>query len=185
MQLPQHCALHDTMLNPDDIIPSRCKSDKPDAPKPDPEPPPLQINPNVDIGDACTPPIARTVQLRRIKIHNVAKHKVDPPPHLKQNLTTVIHAQLDTGANMTCTNVEAVLHDCKPCTQSFPCKVRLVGAIGEAGDENMGTHPLGEGTLHVPASTSSGFTPVRCVHSPHLTSALSCEDDVLCSQHDF
>ena len=38
--------------------------------------------------------------------------------------------------------------------------------------------PLGEGTLHVPASTSFGHTPVRCVHSPHLTSALLCEDGV-------
>jgi len=181
----QHYPSYDTMLDPDDVIPSRYEEDEPDATAPDPEPPPLHINPNINIGDAYTPPIARTVQLRRIKIHSITKHKVDPPPHLEQNLTTIVRAQLDTGADITCANIKAVLHNYKPYTQSFPCKVRLVGAIGNDGDKNMGVYPLGEGTLHVPASTSSGHMPVRCVYSPHLTSTLLCEDDILRSQNNL
>ena len=99
----QHYMSHDTVLDPDDFIPSPFELDKPDEPTPDPEPPPLQMSQNTNFGDACTPPVARTVQLRQIKIHNITKHKVDQPPHSRRNLTTVVRAQLDTGADITCT----------------------------------------------------------------------------------
>ena len=81
------------------------------SPTPDPEPPPLHVDHDTNFGDAYTPPVARTIQIRRIKMHNITKHKVDPPPHLRRDLTTVVRAQLDTGADMTCTNIKAVLHD--------------------------------------------------------------------------
>ena len=185
MQPMQHHPSSDTVFDPDNIIPLRYNLDKPDAPVPDPEPPPSKIHTTPNIGDACTPPIARTAQIRRMKTHNVTKHKVYPPPHLKRDLTTVVRAQLDTGADITCTNIKAVLHNCKPHSQSFPCRVRLVGAIGKTGEKDVGMHLLGKGTLHIPALTSSGFIPVRCVCSPHLTTTLPCEDNILRSQHDL
>ena len=173
------------MLDPDDIIPSKYAYDDPDEPQLNAQPSSITIDVNGQHGDAYTPPITKNIQLRRIKIHNITKHKVDPPPTLKRNLTTVVRAQLDTGADITCTNIKAVLHECKPHSQSFPCKVCLVGAIGKAGDKGLGIHPSGEGILHMPASTSTGFIPVRCVYSPHLTSTLLCEDNILCSQQNL
>ena len=112
-----HYASSDTVIDPDDMVPSLQTFDEPGTTKPDPEPPPIKIDPHIPIGDAYTPPLVPNIQLRRIKIHNITKHKVDPPKHLPRNLTTVVRAQLDTGADITCTNVRAALHNYKPYSQ--------------------------------------------------------------------
>ena len=172
----------DTELDPDDILPSDFNHDEPEPPIPLPKKDSLPVDTNLNIVTAYTPPLARDLQIRQIRVHSITKHQVDPAPNLKRDLTTVIRAQLDTGADITCTNLLHVLHDYKPYTKSFPCRVRLVGAIGNNGDENLGIYPLGEGLLHIPASTTIGYIPVRCVYSPHLTSTLLCEDDIIRTQ---
>ena len=82
-QPTQHYMSHDTMLDPDDYIPSPFDCDEPDSPPPDPEPPPLPISKHSTFNDAYTPPLAPSINLQRIKIHNITKHKVDPPPLLR------------------------------------------------------------------------------------------------------
>ena len=172
----------DTELDPDDLLPSDFNHDEPEPTLQTPKKDMLPINTDVQIVDAYTPPLAHDLKIRRIRIHSITKHQVDPPPKLQRNLTTVIRAQLDTGADITCTNLLHVLHNYKPYTKSFPCRVRLVGAIGKNGDENLGIYPLGEGFLHIPASTQNGYIPVCCVYSPHLTSTLLCKDDIIRTQ---
>ena len=172
----------DTELDPDDILPSDFNNDEPELPIPTPKKESLPIDTNVNVVTAYTPPLAHNLQIRQIRIHSITKHQVDPAPKLQRDLTTVIRAQLDTGADITCTNLVHVLHNYKPYTKSFPCRVRLVGAFGDNGDKNLGTYPLGEGLLHIPASTTIGYIPVCCVYSPHLTSTLLCEDDIIRTQ---
>ena len=43
-----------------------------------------------------------------------------------------IKAHLDTGAKVTVSNLQYILHNYKPYTRSFKCPVQLVGAIDEA-----------------------------------------------------
>ena len=113
----------DTELDPDDILPSDFNQDEPELPIPIPTPQQLPIQTKLDIVDAYTPPLARDLKIQRIRIHNITKHHVAPPPRLHWNLTTVICAQLDTGADITCTNILHILHDYRPYTNSFPCCV--------------------------------------------------------------
>ena len=125
----------DTELDPDDILPSDFNNDEPELPIPTPKKESLPIDTNVNVVTAYTPPLAHNLQIRQICIHSITKHQVDPAPKLQRDLTTVIRAQLDTGADITCTNLVHVLHNYKPYTKSFPCCVRLVGAFGDNGDK--------------------------------------------------
>jgi len=91
-----------------------------------------------------------------------------------------IRAQLDTGAMVTCTNLLHVFHDFRYYDTKFPCRKRLTGAI----DKSVGILPLGEGTLHVPAINRQGYVAVKCLYSPHLTSTLLSENDILFTSGD-
>ena len=83
-----------------------------------PDVPPDQLS-----GDPYTPPIVQQTTLRQINIHNITKHKVPKPPPVSHDTTVAIWAQLDTGADITCTNLMDILHMYCSYTSSFPCKV--------------------------------------------------------------
>ena len=72
----------------------------------------------------------------------------------KDNLTT-IHGQFYSGADATVTNLLIYLHVYKQYDATSKCPVKLTCAVGT---QNM--HPLGEGFLHLPAPTPSGFLAV-------------------------
>ena len=67
-------------------------------------------------------------------------------------------AHLDTGAKVTVTNLQYILHDYKPYTESFKCPVRLIGAI----DKSNAIYPEGEGYLSIPAEIKTGYIHVKC-----------------------
>ena len=52
--------------------------------------------------------------------------------------------------------------------------MKLTGVVG-----TKDIHPLGEGFLHLPAPTPSGFLAVRCFYSPHLHFTLVSPRDIL------
>ena len=99
-------------------------------------------------GDAHTLPSAKQLAMRRANVHKMTKHKLPDPLQLQDDMTTAMRAQLDTGADMTCSNIVETLNDCREQSESFPCEVHLVGAIGKDGDKDLGVHPWGGGHLH-------------------------------------
>ena len=116
----------------------------------------------------CTPQAQRTAyapptshRVKRIRVNSINTDQIipDPPfiPHT--DVPTTIRAQIDTGADLTCTNLIEILHDYSSYSKSFPCRIKLVGAV----DSNDGIYPLGEGYIHVPASTKQG-RPITAGH---------------------
>ena len=76
----------------------------------------------------------------------------------------------------TCvTNLQYILHDYKPYTESFKCPVRLIGAI----DKSNAIYPEGEGYLSIPAKVETGYIHIKCYYSPRLTSTLLSENCIL------
>ena len=113
----------------------------------------------------CTPQAQRTAyvpptshRVKRIRINSINTDQIipDPPfiPH--SDVPTTIRAQIDTGADLTCTNLIEILHDYSSYNKSFPCRIKLVGAV----DSNDGIYPLGEGYIHVPASTKQEYVRI-------------------------
>ena len=80
---------------------------------------------------------------------------------------TAVCGQFESGADATLTNLLIYLHDYKHYNTKFKCPVKLTGAIG-----TKDIHPLGEGFLHLPASTPSGFLTVCYFYSPQFSSTL-------------
>eukprot|EP00536_Pseudo-nitzschia_multiseries_P008599 jgi/Psemu1/20795/gm1.20795_g len=62
-----------------------------------------------------------------------------PPPDLDHDITTSIRAQIDTSANITCTNMIDILHDYKAYNISFPCPFKLTGTIHNKPIYNLPT----------------------------------------------
>ena len=115
-----HYPSHDTCVDPDEILPSIFNNDEPHDV--------LTANPlsyketkHKLHGDAHTPPLARQIHIRRINIQKTPENDLQIPPQLPQNMTTTVRAQLDTGAEITCTNLCDALHDYGPYDKSFPC----------------------------------------------------------------
>ena len=125
---------------------------------------PLQMmTPTVSSEDTC-----RVNNLKSVSLIEDASYSNDD-----------IRAQLDTGAMVTCTNF-CTLYDFRYYDSKFPCTKRLTGAI----DKSVGVLPLGEGSLRVPAINRQGYIAVKCLYSPHLTSTLLSENDVLLTSED-
>ena len=124
---------------------------------------------------AYAPPTSHHVKQIRINLINTEQFILEPPfiPH--SDVPTTICAHIDTGADLTCTNLIEILHDYCPYSKSFPCRIKLVGAL----DSNNGTYPLGEGYIHVPAAIKQGYVRIQCVYSPQLSSTLISEDDII------
>ena len=96
--------------------------------------------------DAHTPPLAKQLAMRRVHAHKTAKHEPPELPKSQSNMTSAMHAQLDTGADETCSNTVETLHDHREHSKSFPCEVCLVGAIRKDDDKDLGVHPSGKDT---------------------------------------
>ena len=65
-------------------------------------------------------------------------------------------------------------------TSSFPCPVRLTGAITEDNGVSNSIVPLGEGFILVPSRfPQRGFVRVKVYYSPHLTGTIINEDDIM------
>ena len=93
---------------------------------------------------------------------------------------TVVCGQFDSGADATVANLLIYLHDYKQYNTKFKCPVKLTGAIG-----TKDIHPLGEGFLHLPASTPSGFLTVCYFYSPQFSSTLVSPWDILNTFKDW
>ena len=91
-----------------------------------------------------------------------------------------IRAQLDTGAKVTCTNVLHILHNFKYYDSTFPSSFRLTVAI----DKSFAVLRLGEGYLNITAINRQGFIAGKCLYSPHLTSSLLSENDIILTSGD-
>lgn len=91
----------------------------------------------------------------------------DEPSELISIDINEIRAQIDTGAHVSCTNLQHILHQYTAFNESFPCPIRMKGAITDTK-----AIPLGVGYLHVPAPTPQGFLPVLAFYNPALTSTL-------------
>ena len=113
----------------------------------------------------CTGP--NSLLCKQVCVDETGRHELPKPPQPPHGTTTAMHAQLDAGADMMCTNIVETLHDCRECSKSFPCKVCLIGAIGKDGNENSGVHPLEESHLHIPATSTIDCVQVQCACSPH------------------
>ena len=92
---------------------------------------------------------------------------------------TAIRGHFDSGADATITNLLMYLRNYRTYTTRFKCPVRLTGAVGTTD-----IYPLGEGFLHLPAPTPSGYLSVRCFYSHHLTSTLVSPRDILKTSPD-
>ena len=108
----------DTIVHPNDVAHDPFTDDEIDTTWTSKLPPPEQSGPPESSdhlnGDPYTPPLAASVTLCRININDISKHNVPKPPSLSHDMTNVVRAQLDTGANITCSNLIDVLHDYRP-----------------------------------------------------------------------
>eukprot|EP00536_Pseudo-nitzschia_multiseries_P016687 jgi/Psemu1/47327/gm1.47327_g len=85
-----------------------------------------------------------------------------PLLNIDHGIATLIRAQIDTGADITCTNMIGILHDYRPYT------LNVTGAIG-----NKSVFPIGKGYIHIPTTTPASYAHICCVYfSPSLTSYL-------------
>jgi len=64
----------------------------------------------------------------------------------------MFHAQIDTGAFVSCTNQKDYLHDYRKFDVKHPCPIKLQPAM-----EGSDAVPIGYGYLHVPAHNEMGF----------------------------
>ena len=106
--------------------------------------------------DAYAPLTSHHVKQIRINSINTDQLIPEPPFILHSDVPTTIRAQIDTGADLTCTNLIEILHDYCPYSKSFQCRIELVGAV----DSNDGTYPLGEGHIHVLAAMKQGYVRI-------------------------
>ena len=93
---------------------------------------------------------------------------------------TVFRALVDTGAWGSATCHKELIMDYTKYTSSFPCPVRLTGAITEDNGVSNSIVPLGEGFILVPSwFPQRGFVQVKVYYSPHLTGTIINEDDIM------
>jgi hypothetical protein len=89
------------------------------------------------------------------------------------DLTSQPRAQMDDGAQVTCTNDRTLLHGYKEYGSDFPCPIRLHPAA-----KGPGILPLGEVYLRVPAPAPIGHLDFLAYYSPGRTATLLSECDL-------
>ena len=89
--------------------------------------------------------------------------------------------QIKTGAAVSCTDKLHILHDYWAYDDIFPCPIKLFTALDKSED----VLPLGKGYLHVPAVNRQDFVAVWCFYSPHITSSLISENDIMKTAIDY
>jgi hypothetical protein len=85
----------------------------------------------------------------------------------------VYHAQIDTGAFVTCTDQKHLLHGYSTYDEDCPSPVWLLPAT-----DGSDVVPEGHGYLHVPAGNSQGFLAVHCYYHPSLCTMVIDEHDL-------
>ena len=104
--------------------------------------------------------------LLQYEVETIDHERVDPDN---------IRGQLDTGAKVSCTNCEFLLHRYMAYTKAKPSRIRMTAAIeGEAP-----VTPEGEGYLWIPSDNTIGYVEVKAYYSPLFTSTLIDEDSVM------
>ena len=85
----------------------------------------LNPDPNhVVNGAVCALPSARQLAAQCVHVDETTKLKLPEPPQPPHIITAAEPAQLDSGADVTCTNTVETLHeDHRECDKSSPCKV--------------------------------------------------------------
>ena len=111
-------------------------------------------------------------------LDNVCSDPPAAPPELQAPAVDddpdVPRAQIDTGAFVSCTGSKSLLHNYREFTPEFPCPVKLLPAT-----DGSDAIPLGFGYLHVPASNSAGFLPVRTFYHPAIRTTVIDERDFI------
>ena len=91
---------------------------------------------------------------------------------------TVFCALVDTGNWGSATCHKELIMDYTKYISSFPCPVRLTGAITEDNVVSNSVVPLGEGFILVPSRfLQRGYVHVKVYYSPHLTSTIINEEN--------
>ena len=93
---------------------------------------------------------------------------------LDTDVTSAAHAQIDTGADTTCTNLLYLLHRYKPFSPSNPCPLHLRPA-----KKGATITPLGAGYLRVPAPTILGYKDVYTFYSPDLNTTVISDNSLI------
>ena len=84
-------------------------------------------------------------------------------------------AQIDSGARVTVTNLLFILRDVKWFTNEYPSPVKMYGAT----NRKLLITPSAVGHLRIPALTLNGYIDVKCYYSPHFSSTLLSESDLV------
>jgi len=101
-----------------------------------------------------------------VQVETVADHPDDDPD--------AIRAQVDTGAHVSCTDQQHMLHGYREFTRSRPSPVKLMPAT-----VNSDAVPKGVGYLHVPAKNAQGYLPVQTFYTPYLCTTVIDERDIV------
>ena len=86
-----------------------------------------------------------------------------------------IREKLDTGAKVSCTNIEYILHNYKPYTSKFLLPLQLKATL----DTSKSNLPKGEGYIRVSSTTTQGYIDIKKHYPPCLTSTLISENSIL------
>ena len=109
---------------------------------------------------------------------DIAPEEPDGPPEVGapedflSDDPEAIRAQIDTGAFVSCTDLQHMLHDYREFSKERPSPVRLMPAT-----ENSDAVPKGYGYLHVPAHNQQGHLAVRTFFHPALRTTVIDERD--------
>jgi len=99
-----------------------------------------------------------------VQVETVADHPDDDPD--------AIPAQVNTGAHVSCTDQQHMLHGYREFTHSRPSPVKLMPAT-----VNSDAVPKGVGYLHVPAKNAQGYLPVQTFYTPYPQTTVIDERD--------
>ena len=81
---------------------------------------------------------------------------------------------MDNGAKSSVTNLIHLLRNVMFYNERYPCRVRMKGATSK-----VIIVPTAVGYLRVKTNNIYGYIDVKCYYSPHFTSTLLSENDVL------
>jgi len=84
-----------------------------------------------------------------------------------------LRAQIDTGADVSCTDQLHMLHQYREFDEAFPSPIKMMGGIVHSN-----AAPKGHGYLHIPAHNERGFLAVRTFYTPLLRITVVDERDL-------
>ena len=88
------------------------------------------------------------------------------PLACRSSIDNATRGHLDPGSQATTIPYKHLLSRYRVYTKEFPCPVRLVSA------DDKPQFPLGEGTVHILASSHPGYVDLRALHTPGIPSLI-------------